>query len=80
MVEHIEFANNYEDLSTNQGFQFEFNCNRCQSGYRTKFKPSITGKVAGALESASSLFGGFMSRAANFGEQSPFCRLGKSSR
>ena len=69
MVEHIEFVNNFDDLSTNQGFQFEFKCNRCESGYRTKFQPSITGKVAGALDTASSLFGGFLGRAANFTEQ-----------
>ena len=69
MVEHIDFVNNYEDLSTGQGFQFEFKCNRCESGYRTTFKPSLTGKVAGALDTAGSFFGGFMSRAANLGEQ-----------
>lgn len=68
MVENIEFASNYNDLSTNQGFQFEFKCNRCDSGYRTKFRPSITGKVSGVLDSASSLFGGFMGRAADIGE------------
>lgn len=46
MVEHLEFVNNYKDLSTDQGFQYEFDCNRCGSGYRTTFKPSITGKIS----------------------------------
>jgi hypothetical protein len=69
MVEHIEFVKNYNDLSTEQGFQFEFVCDRCDSGYRTKFKPSLTGKVAGALESASSIFGGVFGTAANISER-----------
>ncbi|MCX6054829.1 MAG: zinc ribbon domain-containing protein [Chloroflexi bacterium] len=69
MVEHLEFVNNYKELSTEQGFQFEFICNRCQSGYRTKFKPSITGKVANALEGASSIFGGVFGTIANVGER-----------
>ena len=33
----LEFTNNYTDLSTDQGFQFEFTCNRCRNGYRTEF-------------------------------------------
>ena len=69
MVEHLEFVNNYHDLCTEKGFQFEFVCSRCDSGYRTKFKPSITGKVSDALDSASSLFGGIFGTAANIGER-----------
>ena len=42
----IEFTSNYSDLSTNQGFQFEFNCDRCGGGYRSNFKPSATGTVS----------------------------------
>lgn len=69
MVEHLEFVSNYRDLSTDQGFQYEFNCGRCNSGYRTTFKPSITGKISNALDTASSLFGGFMGKAASLGDQ-----------
>lgn len=69
MVEHLEFVNNYNDLSTDKGFQFEFICKRCDSGYRTKFKPSITGRVSEALDSASSLFGGFFGKAASIGDR-----------
>ncbi len=65
MGKKIEFVNNYSDLSTNQGFQFEFYCDRCGSGYRTPFKPSMTGKVNGVLDAANSLFGGFLGRAAD---------------
>ncbi len=69
MVEHLEFANNYRDLSTDQGFQYEFVCDRCGSGYRTTFKPSLTGKISTALDTASNLFGGILGRAANLGER-----------
>jgi len=69
MVEQLEFVNNYRDLSTDQGFQFEFFCARCNSGYRTTFKPSITGKISTALDTASSLFGGILGTAANLSDR-----------
>lgn len=69
MAERIEFTQNYSDLSTNKGFQFEFYCDRCGSGYRTRFKPSMTGTVASVLDTASGLFGGVFNRAADVGER-----------
>ena len=69
MTEKMEFVNNYSDLSTDQGYQFEFYCNRCGSGYRTHFKPSITGAVSGAMDAANSLFGGFFGKAADLSER-----------
>lgn len=68
MSEKIEFTTNYSDLSTDRGFQFEFNCDRCGTGYRTRFQPFAAGTVASALDTASSLFGGVFSRAAEVGE------------
>ncbi len=68
MSETIEFSRNYNDLSTDQGFQFEFNCNRCGSGYRTIFQPSVLGKVSSALNVADNLLGGLMGRARNVTE------------
>ena len=65
----IEFTRNYSDLSTNQGFQFEFFCDRCGTGYRTRFQPSVVGGVSSALDAASSLFGGVLGRAADLGER-----------
>jgi len=55
----IHFVRNYSDLSTAQGFQFEFYCDRCGSGIRTRFKPTTIGKVSEVLNAASSLFGRF---------------------
>lgn len=69
MAEHIEFTTNYSDVSTERGFQFEFNCDRCGTGFRTRFQPFAIGTVSGALDTASNLFGGIFGRAAEIGEQ-----------
>lgn len=53
MTDFIIFSNNYNDLSTDRRFQFEFLCDRCGSGYRTKFITYAAGTVAGALDAAN---------------------------
>ena len=69
MSQKIEFTRNYKDLSTDNGFQFEFFCDRCGTGYRTRFQPFALGTVSSALDAASSLFGGILGRAADMGER-----------
>lgn len=69
MAERIEFTKNYSDQSTNKGFQFEFYCDRCGSGYRTRFKPSVSGTLTDVLDTAGGLLGGIFSSAANVGER-----------
>ena len=69
MPDNIEFVRNVSDQSTNEGFQFEFYCDRCGGGFRTPFKPSVSGRVTGALNAASSLFGGVFNTAADLGER-----------
>lgn len=69
MSERIEFTRNYTDLSTDKGFQFEFYCDRCGTGYRTRFQPSALGSVTSALDAAGNLFGGIFGQAASLGEQ-----------
>ncbi len=69
MSEKIQFTKNYNDLSTDKGFQFEFFCDRCGNGFRSSFKPSVTGNVTGVLNAASSLLGGVFSAAADMGER-----------
>ena len=59
MADRITFTRNHSDLSTENGFQFEFFCDRCGSGVRTRFRPSATGLVGGALQAAGGLLGGF---------------------
>ncbi len=69
MGDQIEFVHNYDDQSTDRGFQFEFRCDRCGNGYRSRFTPFVAGQVSGVLDAASSLFGGVFSSAANVGER-----------
>jgi len=69
MSKMITFVNNYRDLSTEKGFQYEFVCNRCGSGIRTGFQAWSVGTVSSALDAAGSLFGGVFSSAANVGER-----------
>lgn len=69
MVDEIEFVSNYGDLSTGQGFQFEFHCNRCGTGYRTPFQAWAIGTTASVLDTANSLFGGVFGSAANVTER-----------
>ena len=69
MTKTIEYANNYTDLSTERGFQFECNCNHCGNSYRTEFKASATNAVSNVLDAASSLFGGMFSQASNIGDR-----------
>jgi len=66
--EKIEFTRNYHDQSTNEGFQFEFVCDRCGSGFRTEFDGFAAARVAGGLQTASNLLGGLFGRAAQLGE------------
>jgi hypothetical protein len=69
MPDNIEFVRNVSDQSTDEGFQFEFYCDRCGGGFRTPFKPSVSGRVTGVLNAASSLFGGVFNTAADLGER-----------
>jgi membrane protease subunit (stomatin/prohibitin family) len=65
----IKFVRNYNDESTERGFQFEFYCDRCGTGYRTSFKASATGVVSEALDVASGLLGGVFGKAASVGDR-----------
>lgn len=44
------FTDNYQDNSTETGFQFTFYCDLCREGYKTKFVESKTSKKAGFLK------------------------------
>ncbi len=65
MNDKIVFTRNYQDHSTDRGFQFEFNCDRCGTGHSTRFQPYAAGTISSALETASGLFGGIFNSAAN---------------
>ena len=61
----IRFTGNYQDLSTDRGFQFKFYCEKCNNGYMSTFKTSTIGMLGSAARAASSLFGGFLGNVAD---------------
>ena len=61
----IEFTDNYQDLSTDQGFQFKFCCERCGDGFMSSFQTNTLGVAGSLLRGASGLLGGIFGQAAN---------------
>ncbi|MCI0414617.1 zinc ribbon domain-containing protein [bacterium] len=61
----IKFVANYDDLSTDRGYQFKFYCDKCRNGYLSAFQPSISGMAGGLLRAAGNLFGGVLGRVGN---------------
>ena len=59
------FTNNYSDLSDENGYQFEFRCDICGSGYRSSFIRSNLGTAGNLLRGASGLLGGSLWGASN---------------
>jgi RNA polymerase subunit RPABC4/transcription elongation factor Spt4 len=64
-MSEIHFRDNYHDLSTNSGFQFEFYCERCHDAWRSPFDRYAAGTVEGMLGAAENLFGGLFGSARN---------------
>lgn len=64
----VRFVRNYTDLSTDSGFQFEFYCDRCGSGYQTRFVAGPQNVVGNVLDAAGNLFGGLFHTASQFSE------------
>lgn len=58
----IRFVANYDDLSTDRGYQFRFHCDHCGNGYMSSFQTSVVGTAGGLLRAAGSLFGGVFGR------------------
>jgi hypothetical protein len=65
----IEFTDNYEDLSTESGYQFKFVCEKCGNGYMSSFDASKSGMATGLLRGAGSMLGGFLGSAASGADQ-----------
>src|SRR5204863_5199459 len=61
----IRFTGNYEDLSTDRGYQFKFYCEKCHNGYMSSFKGSTMGMIGSAARVAGDLFGGVFGRVAD---------------
>jgi double zinc ribbon protein/RING finger family protein len=54
----IAFTRNYTDHSNETGYQFEFHCDKCGSGYRSSFQASALGVGAKIAKGLGSFFGG----------------------
>lgn len=62
----VPFTNNYSDLSTDQGHQFEFFCQRCGNGYRSSLKAdAVTNIGSKATKGLGGMFGGKLSKVAS---------------
>lgn len=61
----IQFVQNYEDLSTDRGYQFKFFCDKCHNGFMTRFQTSAIGMAESALRVAGNLFGGVFNTVGN---------------
>jgi hypothetical protein len=61
----IKFVRNYDDLSTDRGYQFKFHCDKCGNGFLSTFETSTIGTAGSLLRAAGGLFGGWASSAGN---------------
>ena len=53
----IQFVRNFDDLSTDKGFQFKFHCDKCGNGFMSRFQTSAIGMAGSLLSAAGNLFG-----------------------
>ena len=63
MTDLIRFVANYDDLSTDRGYQFRFHCDKCGNGHMSQYEASTFGTAAGLLQAAGNLFGGMLGSA-----------------
>jgi DNA-directed RNA polymerase subunit M/transcription elongation factor TFIIS len=56
--EHYAFTDNVRDLSNQDGYQFEFECERCGNGYRSPFVHDKIAFGSKMLRAAGDLIGG----------------------
>ncbi|MEZ5424713.1 MAG: zinc ribbon domain-containing protein [Pyrinomonadaceae bacterium] len=61
----IKFVRNYQDLSTDKGYQFKFFCDKCGNGYMSQFQTSTIGMAGSLLKVAGDIFGGWARSASN---------------
>jgi hypothetical protein len=59
----IQFVANYDDMSTDKGFQFKFFCDKCRSGFISEYQTNMLGLAGSVLSAAGSLFGGVLGKA-----------------
>lgn len=62
MSDLIRFTRNYNDLSTDRGYQFQFYCDHCGDGYMSPYQSNKAGVASDLLRGAGRLFGGTVGR------------------
>jgi hypothetical protein len=72
------FTRNYVDHSNDQGFQFEFKCDKCGNGWRSAYQTNTMGVAASIFRVAGSMFGGVLGRAAYAGDAAKDMLRGKA--
>jgi hypothetical protein len=55
--ELIRFTRNYDDMSSDQGHQFQFFCDNCGNGVVSPYKPNLGAKATGVLRGLGRLAG-----------------------
>ena len=63
MSNMLQFVANYDDLSTDKGYQFKFHCDKCRNGYMSRYQTNTMGVASSLLSAAGSLFGGLFNDA-----------------
>ena len=58
MADAVPFTDNINDLSNNDGFQFEFRCERCGNGYRSAFQRDLRSTGQTIARGIGNLLGG----------------------
>lgn len=74
----IAFTKNFTDHSNQQGYQFEFHCDKCGSGFRSSYAANSLGMATGLLHAAADIFGGVLGSAANAGDHMKDMLRGKA--
>lgn len=63
MTEHVPFTDNVTDLSNEDGFQFEFRCERCGNGFRSAFRRDLRSTGQKLARGLSGFLGGPLAQA-----------------
>ncbi|HUN31490.1 MAG TPA: zinc ribbon domain-containing protein [Trebonia sp.] len=65
MAGMVFFTDNYQDRSTDDGYQFEFYCQRCGNGYSSSFQHSVAGFGGKLLRMGGDMLGGTLGERAS---------------
>ena len=65
----IQFVRNYDDLSSERGFQFKFHCDKCGNGFMTQYEASTIGLAESVLGMAGGLLGSWGASAGNAAQE-----------